>query len=94
MLNAVTATGTGTAADKFACTMTWAGTAPSNVVWALMGSIDGVNYVPLYTQTSTASPDYFFVYFRPARWILGDYVSNSGADETTAISVTCFAGGL
>lgn len=99
MLAAVTATGAGTAidlnqqADKFRCDMQWGGTVPTNVVWALEGSIDGTNYAALHTETSTASPAAFSVYFKPARWIRGNYVSKSNGDATTTVTVTCGAGG-
>ena len=89
-----TAIDLGYAADKFTCTMTWGGTVPTNVVWALKGSIDGVNFATLATQTSTASPDTFHVVFKPVRWIQGSYVSKSGGDATTAVSISCLAGGL
>ena len=100
LLSAVSAPGSGATidllqtADKFSCTIVWSGTTPVNTVTALMGSIDGVNFVPLQTQTSISSPDYFSVVFKPVRWIMGSYISSSGGDATTAVTMTCAAGGL
>lgn len=100
MLSAVTATGLGSAVDlgtyvsRFTCAVVWGGTAPTNTVTELFGSIDGTSYVSLTgAHTSTASPDMFHVADKPVRWIKGKYTSKTDGDATTSVTMKCAAGG-
>ena len=99
LLSAVTATGTGTAYDlKYAtsqstCTVTWGGTTPTNTVVALEGSIDNSTYAALATVTVTATGTMWHTVNKPVRYIRGNYVSKSGGDGTTAVTMVCVAGG-
>lgn len=98
LLNAVTSTGTGTATvlDKLlsmhTITVTWGGTAPTSVVVALEGSCDGINYGALTTETITASPTLVHVVNKPVQYIRGNYVSKTGGDGTTSVTMTVDSG--
>lgn len=92
LLNAVTATGAGEALDlssvvtNFTHMVTWGGTVPTNTVVRLEGSIDGVNWATLDSQTVTATNSIYFVTGKPVRYIRGNYVSKSGGDGTTSVT--------
>lgn len=99
LLSAVTATGSGTAVDigkpypLFTCAVTWGGTAPTNTVVALEGSIDGTTYAALQTVTVTATGTIFHVADKPVMYYRGNYVSKSGGDATTAVTMKCVKAG-
>jgi len=92
LLNAVTTTGAGSTLDlstvtkDFTHMITWGGTAPTNTVVRLEGSIDGVNWATLDSQTVTATNSIYFVTGKPVRYIRGNYVSKSGGDGTTSVT--------
>ena len=99
LLSAVTATGAGTALDlgfltaKSTCHVTWSGTAPTNTVVALEGSINNSTYAALATVTVTATGTMWHMVNKPVRYLRGNYVSKSGGDGTTAVTMICTAGG-
>lgn len=103
LLSGVTATGTpGTAVPfvwdwpsvsvpvpKHMCAITWAGTAPTNVVVEFDCSHDGTNYGDCATVTATASPTIFHVDKPGIRYARGTYQQRTGGDGTTAVTMTC-----
>ena len=97
LLSAVTATGAGSATNllrplkRFSVTVTWSGTAPTNTVVSLDGSEDGTNFAALSTQTITASGTIFHVDVKPVIALKGNFVSKSGGDGTTAVTITFMA---
>lgn len=99
LLSAKTATGAGTAEpmkvplSDFTCHVTWGGTAPTNTVVTLEGSIDNTTYATLSTMTITASGTMWHIANKPVNYIRGNYVSKSGGDGTTAVTLICIAGG-
>ena len=105
LLNAVIATGPGTGVrlpsntlgtvtSSFTCVVTWGGTTPTNTVVALEGSLDNLIYFVLSTNTVTSSPTPFFVTDKAVKYIRGNYVSKSGGDGTTAVTLVCQPGGF
>lgn len=98
LLKSATATGAGTVLDlgnptfsEFTCAVTWGGTTPTNTVVDLEGSIDNSTYDELATETITATGTMFHVVDKPVRYIRGEYVSKSGGDATTAVTLKCSA---
>lgn len=97
LLNAVTSTGTGssinlnTYMDEFTCVVTWGGTTPTNTVVALQGSLDDTTFAALATETITATGTMFHVVDKSVRYVRGNYVSRSGGDATTAVTLKCSA---
>ena len=102
LLNAVTSTGYGSEVNfgihsgKYSCTVVLGGTAPTNVVVQLhladsTGIYDTTNYDA--QQTVTSSPWKFYVVNKGGKYIKGNYVSKSGGDATTSVTLTCVAGG-
>jgi hypothetical protein len=69
------------------------GTTPTNVVVAIEGSIDEVNWFAVETETITAFPSMFHLLNTPIRFIRANYVSKTGGDATTAVTVECVGGG-
>ena len=95
LLNGVKETGVGSSQDietmqeKFTCWITLAGTAPTSVTVALEGSIDGITWAPLATNTYTvASSDtaMFHVVNKGVAKIRGNYTAKVGGDTTTAVT--------
>lgn len=98
LMKSATATGAGTVLDlgnpmfaEFTCAVTWGGTAPTNTVVDLEGSIDNSTFDELATETVTATGTMFHVVDKPVRYIRGEYVSKSGGDATTAVTIKCSA---
>lgn len=109
LLNAVTATGAGTAqsftkineltvnrvpVSKHMCTATWGGTTPTSIAFDVEGSEDGTNYGDLATVTMTASPTVFHIEKQSVTYIRGNYNSKVGGDGTTSLTLTCTSGGI
>ena len=105
LFSAVTATGAGTAqclvwrgytmpTQNHNCTATWSGTAPTNIVFNVNCGESATKIGNCSTQTMTASP-WVFQLNKPATVCMqGDYVSKSGGDGTTALTLTCTSGGI
>jgi hypothetical protein len=98
LFNAVTATGAGTAVPigipftKFTCVNTWGGTVPTNEVVDLEGSLDNSVWVQLVRTTVTASPTIYSTSGGHAVfYIRGNYISKSGGDGTTSVTMKCTA---
>ena len=99
LLNAVTGTGAGDTMDiecvlsQFTCVVKWGGTTPTNTVVRLEGSIDGTVWGSLAEVTVTATGTMFHIVNKPVQFIRGNYVSKSGGDATTAVTLDVVAGG-
>lgn len=99
LLTASTGTGDGTAVDlgftvsQFSVLTIWGGTAPTNIVTSLKGSIDGTYYVTLSSNAMTGSPNMYFITSKPVRYIKGSYDTKSGGDGTTSVTMKVTAGG-
>ena len=85
----------GSPVSQHACTVSWSGTAPTNVVVALYGSQDGTDFQNISgDQTITTSPTIFMVTGTPGiQWIYGRFKSKSGGDTTTKVTMICTSGG-
>lgn len=99
LLSAVTSTGTGTAKDlgytvgQHTCVAAWGGTAPTDITFYVEGSIDNSTFVTLYSATMTASPVMTHIVYKPVRYLRGNYVSKTGGNGTTSLTITCTSGG-
>lgn len=98
LLNAVTATGAGTAVPigvpftKFTCVSTWGGLAPTSQLINVEGSLDGTTWVVLVQTTVTASPTIYSTSGGHAVfYIRGNYVSKVAGDATTSATLKCTA---
>ncbi len=99
LLNAVTATGAGDYCDfeqllsRFSCIVRWGGTVPTNTVVRLEGSLDRTNWATLAEVTVTSDKWMFHVIDKPVPFVRGNYVSKSGGDGTTSVTLEMVAGG-
>lgn len=97
LLSGVVSTGAGSSeslqvtCSRFTVTVTWGGTSPTNTVVNLEGSIDGTNFGILGTSTVTATGTMFHVVDKPVNHIRGNYVSKSGGDGTTSVTMVVMA---
>lgn len=102
LLDGKVATGAGTAVDlqgvsnvpveKFTCMLTAAGTAATSFTMILEGSINGINFYGLVTNTytvATADTAMFHVVNKGVKYIRGNFSSKSGGDGTSAITMEC-----
>lgn len=93
LLDAVTATGAGAGLSlegiiaRHTFTIVWSGTTPTNTVVALEGTIDGVTWASLATVTATGSGTMAHIVDKPVMMVRANYVSKSGGDATTAVTV-------
>jgi hypothetical protein len=99
LLDAVTATGVGSGVslqcilDKFTYSVVWSGTNPTNTVVSIDGSIDGITWEELDTLTVTSSGKLQHIVNKGVMVIRANYVSKSGGDSTTAVTVKCIGWG-
>ena len=104
LLDAVTSTGTGDSfsagffTGKLTCFLSTGGTAPISINVNVQGSIDGSTFVDMlntdHTYTlATANTAAFSIINTPARYFKGKYVSKSGGDATTSVTMKCIFGG-
>jgi len=88
-----TATGAGAAVSSnsthITCVVTWGGTTPTNTVVAVEGSIDNSTWASLEAVTVTSSGTMFHIVDKYVKLIRGNYVSRSGGDATTAVTLYC-----
>lgn len=75
--------------DEFTCVVTWSGTTPVDTTVALEGSLDGTTFAALSTQTITTTGTMFHVVDKYVRYVRGNYVSKTGGDATTAVTMSC-----
>jgi len=99
LLNAVTSTGIGSEVDtgriygKWHCTVTWGGTAPTNVVVSVLfadySGGEDASGLGITAQTITASPTVLEITNYYGRYIQGNYISKSAGDATTSVTLSC-----
>jgi hypothetical protein len=107
LLSAQTSTGNGSVValgfttTKITCHITYGGTAPTTVTVSLLGSINNVTYGTLTIGSAStfvytiadATSNSFSVMYQPVKYLKGNYVSKTGGDGTTAITMICGVGG-
>jgi flagellar biosynthesis protein FliQ len=80
--------------DKITVLTTWGGTPPTNIASALLGSIDGTNFLTLKVNTMTVSPTmYYNTAGQRVRYVKGYYASRSSGNATSVLSMKVAAGG-
>jgi hypothetical protein len=97
LLNAVTSTGAGSTfdlagvANSYAWMVTWGGTTPTNTVVRIEGSFNGTNWFTIDSQTVTSTNSVYAKQNLPALYIRGYFVSKSGGDGTTSVTLRCLS---
>lgn len=102
LLSTTTSTGTGTpillslssgvAVNAGSCVIVWGGTTPTNTIVYVEGSLDGITWPAqhLVEVTSTASGELFHWVNKPVKYLRGNYVSKTGGDATTSVTMKCY----